>query len=74
MQWIRDNLSSLVLFLLAIGMAGYAVYALSDSLKNKCIFVSLEDGASVKISSLEMTGPSSYRSFAKDCGYVESVP
>lgn len=74
MSWIKANISSLILFVLAIGMAGYALFTVTDSLKEKCVFVSLEDKASIEFPSLKMTGPASYRSFAKDCGYLEPRP
>lgn len=66
MMWFKTNYQFLLVFIVLVGLVFMPMLTLT---KDKCVLVALEDKATVKLpSGIEMTGPASYRSYAKDCG------
>lgn len=71
MEWIKNNYQFVLIFVLLAGLIFMPMLTLT---KDKCVLVALEDKATVKLpSGIEMTGPASYRSYAKDCGLPKEL-
>lgn len=71
MDWFKSNWFALVVLMSVVAVAAYALMPMLTSLKEKCVFIVLEDKAVAKISGVEMTGPASYRSYVQGCGYPQ---